>query len=144
MTTTNQRLKPITTLLLGVIVILLAQVAWQVRRIDQLKTEVGFNQRHLDELAGRLAGERLQSRREDVVQATRWLHEFYASAEGLRRPDGLWLTAQHQPDFEAIGAWIFDVYLSARVQGASDADARRAIVDAIRDTDEWRQVHRRQ
>jgi hypothetical protein len=38
---------------------------------------------------------------------------------------------------------VFDVYLNARLNGASDADARQAIVDAIKGTDEWRQAHAR-
>ena len=139
----TQPAKPVTILLLVVIAILLGQVLWQALRIERLKYEVGFNQRHLAEQAGTLAAERLHGHREDIVQATRWLHEFYASADGLQRPDGLWLTQQKQPDFEGIGAWVFDVYLTARVNGASDADARQAIVDAIKQSDEWRRLHQK-
>lgn len=136
--------KPLRTVLLSVIVILLGQVIWQAWRIERLKDEVGFTRRHIEERAGELAGERLKGHREDIVRVSQWLHEFYASADGLRRPDGLWLAQQKQPDFEALGAWVFDVYLSARVNGASDADARQAVVDAIKGTDEWRQAHARQ
>lgn len=139
---TNHR-NPVQMVLLFVIVILLGQVGWQVWRIETLKAELGFTKRHLEERAGELAAERLSGRREDIVRAAQWLHEFYGSAEGLRRPEGLWLSQQKQPDFEALGAWVFDVYLSARVNGASDADARQAIVDAIKGTDEWRRAHAR-
>lgn len=139
----TQPAKPVTTLLLVVIAILLGQVLWQALRIERLKNEVGFTERHLSEQAGKLAAERLNGHRADIVQATRWLHEFYASSDGLQRPDGLWLAQQKQPDFEAIGAWVFDVYLNARVNGASDADARQAIVDAIKQSDEWRRLHQK-
>jgi len=127
--------------LVSVIVILLGQVVWQMWRIERLKNEIGFTNRHLEERAGELAAERLHGHREDIVRASQWLHEFYGSADGLRRPEGLWLAQQRQPDFEALGAWVFDVYLNARVNGASDADARQAVVDAIKGTDEWRRVH---
>jgi hypothetical protein len=137
----SDRATPIRTVLLVVIVVLLGQVAWQAWRIEALKEEVSYNRRHLEEQAGRLSTELLKGRRGDVVQATQWLHEFYASSEGLRRPGGLWLAPQNQPDFEAIGAWIFDVYLNARVNGASDESARQAIADAIKATDEWRRAH---
>jgi transcriptional regulator with XRE-family HTH domain len=132
------------SVLIFVILVLLGQVAWQARRIEALKSELGFTQRHLEERAGDLAAERLNGRREDIVRAAQWLHEFYGSADGLRRPEGLWLSQQKQPDFEALRAWVFDVYLNARVHGASDADARQAVVDAIKGTDEWRQAHARQ
>lgn len=84
---------------------------------------------------------RLRGRRADVVQAIAWLHEYYASDRGRRRPNGLWLADRKQPDFEAIGAWIFDVYLNERVAGKTEQQARQAIEDAIRSSDEWRRVH---
>ena len=43
---------------------------------------------------------------------------------GLRRADGLWRADQKQPDFEALGAWIIDVYLNARVEGKTDEEAQ--------------------
>jgi len=64
-----------------------------------------------------------------------------ASDEGLRRADGLWRADQKQPDFEALGAWVIDVYLNARVAGKTDAEAKQMIKDAIQGSDEWRRVH---
>ena len=136
-----ERFRSIVTFLIVVIVILLAQLWWQQRRIDALKFDIAFQQRHFDERVGTLAAERLRSHRDEIVRTEQWLHQYYASDEGLRRKDGLWLADRHQPDFEALGAWVFDVYLSARVNGASDEQARQAIVDAIRGSDEWRRVH---
>lgn len=137
----SDRANPLRTLLLVVIVVLLGQVAWQAWRIEHLKEEVGYTRRHVEEQAGRRSTELLKGRRGEIVEATQWLHEFYASDSGLRRPNGLWLAQRNQPDFEAIGAWVFDVYLNARVNGASDEAARQAIVDAIKATDEWRRAH---
>ena len=89
----------------------------------------------------RLTGEKLKGYRADVMQAAQWLHQYYASDEGLRRPDGLWRSDQKQPDFEALGAWIIDVYLTARVEGKTDEEAKKLIKDAIQGSDEWRRVH---
>lgn len=136
-----QRPTATTGILLAVIVILVGQAVWQQRRLQQLRFDLGFQQRHFDEQVGRLAMERLRGRRGEVVQAIAWLHEYYASDRGLRRPNGLWLADRKQPDFEAIGAWIFDVYLHERVAGKTEEQARQAIEDAIRSSDEWRKVH---
>ena len=46
-----------------------------------------------------------------------------------------------QPDFEAIGAWIIDVYLNARIEGKTDEEAKQLIKDAIQGSDEWKRVH---
>jgi hypothetical protein len=56
-----------------------------------------------------------------------------------RRPAGLWFN--DQPDFEGIGAWLLDVYLSARIEGASEEEARQRVIDQIQQTEEWRQGH---
>jgi hypothetical protein len=75
------------------------------------------------------------------MQAAQWLHHYYASDEGLKRANGLWRADQKQPDFEAFGAWVIDVYLNARVEGKTDAEAKQMITDAIQSSDEWKRVH---
>ena len=135
------RSRLLTTILVVVVVILIGQVYWQQRRIQQLQFSMEFQQRQFDEQTGKLAAEKLKGYRADVMQAAQWLHQYYASDEGLRRADGLWRSDQKQPDFEALGAWIFDVYLNERVLGKTDEEARQAIRDAIRASDEWRKVH---
>jgi hypothetical protein len=100
-----------------------------------------FQQRQFEAQVGKLAAEKLKGHRGDVMQAAQWLHQYYASPEGLRRADGLWRSDQKQPDFEALGAWIIDVYLNARVEGKSDEEAKQLIKDAIQGSDEWRRVH---
>lgn len=124
-----------------VVVVLLGQIAREERIVHRLKAETAAAQRDVEERAAKLATERLQGHREDIVRAAQWLQQYYQSDEGLRRSDGLWLAGQRQVDAEAIGAWLFDVYLKARIAGQSDEEARRAVSDAIRNTDEWRQAH---
>jgi hypothetical protein len=136
-----ERSRLISTILLVAVVVLIGQVFWQQRRIQQMQSSIEFQQRQFEQQVGKLAAERLKGQRGDVMQAAQWLHQYYASDEGLRRPDGLWRPDQKQPDFEAIGAWIIDVYLNARIEGKTDEEAKKMITDAIQGSDEWRQVH---
>ena len=135
------RSRLVTTILLVVVVGLIGQVYWQNRRIAQLQSAMEFQQRQFEVQVGKLAAERLKNQRGNVLQAAQWLHDYYKSDQGLRRAEGLWRPDQKQPDFEAIGAWIFDVYLNARVAGQSEEEARKMITDAIQGSDEWRRVH---
>ena len=135
------RSRILTTILLIVVVVLIGQVYWQNRRIAQLQSSMEYQQRQFEAQVGKLAAEKLKNQRGNVLQAAQWLHDYYKSDEGLRRADGLWRADQKQPDFEALGAWIFDVYLNARVEGKSDEEARKLITDAIQGSDEWRRVH---
>ena len=135
------RSRLLTTILVVVVIVLIGQVYWQRNRIAQQQNAMEFQQQQFDEQAGKLAAERLKGYRSDIMQAAEWLHQYYASDEGLRRPDGLWRSDQKQPDFEAIGAWIMDVYLNARVEGKTDEEAKQMIKDAIQGSDEWKRVH---
>jgi plasmid stabilization system protein ParE len=98
-------------------------------------------ERDLRYSVAKLAAESMAGRREELVRATTWLNDFYRSPEGLQRPDGLWLTDRRQPDIEAIAVWIFDVYQTARIEGKSEEESRRAVANAIRATHEWREKH---
>lgn len=135
------RSRLVTTILLVVVVVLIGQVYWQNRRIAQLQSSMEFQQRQFEAQAGKLAADKIKGHRGDVMQAALWLHQYYASPEGLRRADGLWRSDQKQPDFEALGAWIIDVYLNARVEGKTDEEAKQMIKDAIQGSDEWKRVH---
>jgi hypothetical protein len=135
------RSRLITTVLAIVAVVLIGQVYWQSRRIAQLESSMEFQQRQFEQQVGKLAAERLKGHRGDVMQAAQWLHQYYSSDEGLRRSDGLWRSDQKQPDFEAIGAWVIDVYMNARVEGKTDEEAKQLIKDAIQGSDEWKRVH---
>ena len=135
------RSRLVTTILLVVVVVLIGQVYWQNRRIAQLQSSIEFQQRQFEAQVGKLAAEKLKNNRADVMQAAQWLHQYYASPEGLHRDGGLWLADLKQPDFEAIGAWIIDVYLNARIEGKTDEEAKQLIKDAIQGSDEWKRVH---
>lgn len=137
----SDRARSATMLLSLVIVILLGQATWQEVRVHALRSQLEQSRRRFDEEVAKAAAERLKAHRAEMVQAQEWLHHFYASPEGLQRPAGLWRDDRKQPDFEAISSWVFDVYLTARVSGASEEDARRAVEDAIRGSDEWKRVH---
>lgn len=67
------------------------------------------------------------------------LHRFYASHEGLQRPNGL--SRDGQPDFEGLAAWLFDIYLNARLLGKSKSEARELYRAEIRKSTEWKSIH---
>ena len=137
-----QRLRTINVVLAILVLVLLGVIAWQGMRISGLNAELQQTQRTLDTAVQRMASERIKNlRREEMVATVQWLDEFYRAPEGLQRPDGLWRADLKRPDSEAIGVWVLDVYLQSRLAGKSDAEARQAVMDQIRSTDEWRQKH---
>ena len=132
--------KTLNTLLALVVLGLLGQAAWQAMRMSALRAELAQSQRDLEGRVTTLAAERLQFRREEMAAAVAWLDEFYRSKDGLQRPGGL-VNAESRPDGEAIGVWILDVYLKARIEGATEEQARQRVMDNIRATEEWRKKH---
>jgi len=101
----NERSRPVVILLSATIVLLMGQIAWQTVQVRSLRAELRYKEQHYEERVGQLATERLRGRRDDVVRTAQWLHEYYASADGLQRPDGLWNSIEKHPDFEGIAAW---------------------------------------
>jgi tartrate-resistant acid phosphatase type 5 len=77
--------------------------------------------------------------RGDFLGAMNRLHQFYASAEGLKRPNGL--SIDGAPDFLGIAAWVFDVYLACRSAGQSADAAWSEVVAQITQSEEWRLKH---
>jgi hypothetical protein len=138
---TPDRLRTTNTLMALVILALLGQAAYQGMRISALKADGDQARRDLATRSEKVALEKLQERREDLVGAVAWVDEFYRSPDGLMRPDGLWNADAKKIDAEAIGTWVLDVYLKARIGGASDAEARQMIADNIKGSDEWRRKH---
>lgn len=135
------RLRTTNTLLAIAILLLLGQVVWQELRISGLKAEVAQAKRELGTRVERLANEKLQGNRQELVAAVAFVDDLYRSADGLQRPGGLYNPDAGLVDAEAIGTWVLDVYLQARIAGKSDADARQSIADAIKGSDEWRRKH---
>ena len=78
--------------------------------------------------------------RGEMIKAGRWLDDFYRAPEGLGREDGLLINGGI--DWEGVAVWLFDVYLRARIAGRSPDEGRAAVVEAIRQTPEWREKHR--
>lgn len=77
----------------------------------------------------------LQFDRQEFQQAMQKLDAYYAAPEGLQRGNGLSIGGR--PDFEGIAAWVFDVYLNARLQGVGIDGAWRRVVGAIEASAEW-------
>jgi hypothetical protein len=137
----SSRLRTTNTFMAIVILLLLGQIAWQQMRISSLKAELEQSVRQLTTRVEKLATEKLQSHRQEMVAAVAFVDDFYRSAEGLQRPGGLYNSEAQKVDAEAIGTWILDVYMQARIAGKSDAEARQTIADAIKGSDEWRRKH---
>lgn len=75
----------------------------------------------------------------EVLQVMEWTDAYYRSADGLGREHGLSIASQ--PDFEAIAAWVFDVFTNSRLSGLSVEESRQNVVHAIEQTTEWRSKH---
>jgi hypothetical protein len=135
------RLRTINTFLAVALLVALVLAAWQEMRISSLKAELDQSKRDLTTQVAKLANEKIQSRREDVVGAVAFVDDLYRSADGLQRPGGLYMPDTKKVDAEAIGTWVLDVYMRARIDGKTDQEARQAIADAIKGSDEWRQKH---
>jgi hypothetical protein len=76
---------------------------------------------------------------QEVLDAMKWLDGYYQSSEGLGRSQGLSLDGK--PDFEALSAWVFDVFLNSRLSGLDAETSRRNVAHAIQQTTEWRLNH---
>lgn len=77
--------------------------------------------------------------RDEFLDVLNRLDRFYAAPEGLQRPNGLSIAGG--PDFLGIATWIFDIYLTERLNGISPNGAWTLTENAIRNTDEWRSKH---
>ena len=77
--------------------------------------------------------------RDEFLDVLNHLDRFYAAPEGLQRANGLSIAGG--PDFLGIATWIFDIYLSERLNGISPNGAWTITENAIRATDEWRSKH---
>ena len=139
----QSRLRTTNTFLAIVILILLGQIAYQQMRIGSLKADLDQTRRDLEGRVERMALEKVQGRREEMVAAVAYVDDLYRSADGLQRPGGLYNQTAQKIDAEAIGTWVLDVYMKARIEGKTDAEAKQAIADAIKGSDEWRAKHQK-
>jgi hypothetical protein len=135
------RLRATNTFMALAILLLLGQMAWQQMRISSLKADLEQSQRDLTTKVERLALDKVQTHREEMVTAVAFVDDLYRSADGLQRPGGLYIPDAQRVDAEAIGTWVLDVYMRARIEGKSDQEARLSIADAIKGSDEWHRKH---
>ena len=77
--------------------------------------------------------------RDEFLDVLNRLDRFYAAPEGLQRPNGLSIAGG--PDFLGIATWIFDIYLTERLNGISPNGAWTITENAIKATNEWRSKH---
>lgn len=84
-------------------------------------------------------GNSLPFDRSELLAVLERLDRFYSAPEGLQRSNGLSLNGQ--PDFLGIGAWVVDVYMGQRLNGASADAAWQRVVFEIQQTDEWKSKH---
>lgn len=134
--------KTLNSVLAIVLLGMLGTAAWQQTRISALQAGLEQSHRELETRVESLAQKKLEFRREEMAAAVAWLDDFYRSPDGLQRPGGL-VNADNRPDGEAIGVWILDVYLKARIEGATEDEARQRVMDSIKGTEEWRRKHGR-
>jgi hypothetical protein len=120
--------------------LLSALVLYEYNRIGHLRADLARAQARNVADARALAAASMEGQAPEIQRAMVWLHDFYRSPEGLRRPEGLWIDGH--PDFEGLSAWVFEVYLRSRLKGLTEEQAREALVNAIRQSDEWRAKHR--
>lgn len=76
----------------------------------------------------------------EMTDTLEWLDQYYASPQGLQRPEGL--IKNGHIDFDAISHWLFRIYLQERSQEANPLTARASVEKAIRGTPEWQEKHR--
>lgn len=128
------RILAVATALLAVLVI------HQYNQIGELRAEL-VNAQDRGALQAKAAVvESIGAQGAEIQRTLTWLNDYYKSSEGLQRPGGLWIDGH--PDYEGMSVWIFSVYLSHRVKGESEDQSRQAIVDAVKQSDEWRMKHR--
>jgi hypothetical protein len=128
-------------ILVVIAVILAAFSAQEYVQIQGLRREVEAAQARADARARSVVADWLGEQIGENDHAIEWLHNFYKAPEGLQRPEGLWI-GDH-PDYTGISTWILGVYVSGRLKGQSEAQARQAVEDGIRQSDEWRSKHQK-
>ena len=128
------------TRILGVTAALLAAlVVHQYSQIGDLRADV-VNAQERGAVQGKASVvDSVEAQGQEIQRTMTWLNDYYKSAEGLGRPGGLWIDGH--PDYEGLGVWVFSAYMVHRLKGDSEDQSRQAIVDAIKQSEEWRAKH---
>jgi hypothetical protein len=130
----------LTRILAVVSALLAAFCLHQYTQIGQLRADLASAEERADYRAKSQVVDSLATQGEEVQRTMSWLNDYYKSPDGLKRPQGLWIS--EHPDFEGLGVWVFSVYLPHRLKGETEEQARQAVVDAIKQTEEWQVKHR--
>jgi len=120
--------------------LLTALVIYEYNRIGQLRDDLAAARTRGVAESRAIAAASMEGQGPEIQRAMVWLNDFYKSADGLQRANGLWI--DDHPDFDGMSGWIFEVYVRGRLKGLTEEQARQAIVDAIKRSDEWRAKHR--
>ena len=131
----------VTRILAVVSALLAALVVHQYSQIGQLRAEVANAEERGAMYAQVVDGEFARGAgtgnsahdvvAERLLQGPRW-------AACVRQ--GLWIDGH--PDYEGLSVWVFTVYLPRRLRGDSEEQARQAVVDAIKQSEEWQVKHK--
>lgn len=122
---------------LSVIVVCLSVlVFWEGRALVGLKADLGAERVAQQQAASALHA--IEAGPDEMVGTVTWLQAYVASTDGLHRAGGL--CADNTLDAAGLGGWL-NVYVQARVHGASEADARQAVIAAIRTSPDWQRAH---
>jgi hypothetical protein len=130
----------VTRILAVVSALLAALVIHQYSQIGQLRAEVANAEERGGLRARASVVDSLSTQGEEIQRTMSWLNDYYKSSEGLQRANGLWI--HEHPDWEGLSVWVFSVYLPHRLKGENEDQARQAVVDAIKQSEEWQVKHR--
>jgi len=127
--------------LVVVTVILAALSIQEYLQVQSLRRELDATQARAAVSARAAVADWLGGQISESDGAMQWLHDYYKSAEGLQRPQGLWIDGH--PDYTAISTWVFGVYMGNRLRGKTDEQAKQAMTNEIRQSEEWRLKHQK-
>ena len=130
----------VTRILAVVSALLAALVIHQYSQIGQLRAEVANAEERGSINAKSSMVNSLSEQGGEIQRTMSWLNDFYKGPDGLQRPSGLWIDGH--PDFEGLSVWVFSVYLPHRLRGETEEQSRQAVVDAIKQSEEWQVKHK--
>jgi len=130
----------VTRILAVVSALLAALVIHQYSQIGQLRAEVANAEERGSINAKSSMVNSLSEQGGEIQRTMSWLNDFYKGPDGLQRPTGLWIDGH--PDFEGLSVWVFSVYLPHRLRGETEEQSRQAVVDAIKQSEEWQVKHK--
>jgi len=106
--------------LLGVaVVVLAALVVTELAALRSMRLEIA-------RLRAESVTDAADRRQEEIQRAGAWLHEWMQRPDGGARAGGL--CPDGSPDMESIRRLLFGVYLPRRAAGASEVEAREAVI----------------